>query len=148
LEYFCRSFRLVQLLTFRRRLFAKLSEDTVLVLAAGRGQPFERCSVLDLPDRRALVSCGDPARELPAGVPMDARALGTGQERVLQYLLPERTRNLYRTLRMSPHVRRLGELADVGIGYVTGDNDFFHVDKRTVARYQLPERYLRPALRG
>src|SRR5437764_5504017 len=49
---------------------------------------------------------------------------------------------------MSPDVRRLGELADVGIVYVTGDNDFFHVDNRTVARYQLPERYLRPALRG
>lgn len=50
-------------------------------------------------------------------------------------------------LRDSAHVVSLGEVATVGIGNVTGDNDFFHVDTKTAAAYRLPSNVLRPSVR-
>jgi hypothetical protein len=38
-------------------------------------------------------------------------------------------------------------VADVGIGYVTGANDFFHLDARTAARWRIPIGFLKPAVR-
>ncbi len=82
------------------------------------------------------------------GIVVDAAAIGQGRERLLHYLLPDSTRRLYRRLRQSTDVRPLGSLADIGIGYVTGDNDFFHLDRETIAAYKLPPQFLRPAVRS
>ena len=46
----------------------------------------------------------------------------------------------------SPHTKRLGNLADVGIGYVTGANKFFHLGKEDVAKWNIPEKFLRRAV--
>jgi hypothetical protein len=47
----------------------------------------------------------------------------------------------------SGRAQRLGALADVGIGYVTGANDFFHLNPRQVEKYSIPEEYVKPAIR-
>ncbi|MBI4493078.1 MAG: N-6 DNA methylase [Chloroflexi bacterium] len=148
LDYLRRSFRTTRILCFSRRLFPKLSEDTVLVLAAGHGEPFESFVLFDLPDAWALADCSDPATDLPGGVQIDPSAVGQGRERLLHYLLPKRTRELYRRLQVSTQVAPLGELADVGTGYVTGDNSYFHVGQTVVQSYELPQRFLRPAARS
>jgi hypothetical protein len=44
---------------------------------------------------------------------------------MIEYFLPEGIRELYRDLQRNQAVGKLGDLADVGIGYVTGANDFF-----------------------
>jgi adenine-specific DNA-methyltransferase len=49
-------------------------------------------------------------------------------------------------LREQNCVRRLGDVSDVGIGYVTGANDFFHVSQEEVARNRVSSKYLRPAV--
>ena len=41
LEYLQHSFRSMHIIKFRRRLFRELAEDTMLLLADGRGEPFE-----------------------------------------------------------------------------------------------------------
>jgi len=46
----------------------------------------------------------------------------------------------------SAHTRRLGDLADVGIGYVTGCNSFFHLSPADAVRWRIPNDLLRPAL--
>ncbi len=146
LDYFRRSFRSTHILSFSRRIFPALSEDTVLLLAAGRGEPFQTFQLIDLPGLSALEEYADPSAELPDGVEIDASALDRGRERVLHYLLPHHTRQLFRQLCDSRHVRTLGSLARVGIGYVTGDNAFFHLSPETIAAYDIPSRFLRPAV--
>ena len=148
LQYLCREFRSVRILAFSRRLFQNLSEDTVLVLATDKGSPFEALELVDLPGRGALAQCDDPRRDLPAGVQVDASAIMQGHKRLSRYLLPENTQLLYEQLRSEGNVSSLGAVADVGIGYVTGDNDFFHLDKQTVADHQMPDWCLRPAVRS
>ncbi len=128
LTYLCDTFREVRILTFARRLFPGLSEDTVLLLAAGRGQPFERLALLDLPDSSVLERYSNPPRDLPEGIDIDASAVTEARTKLLHHLLPQHTLDLYRELQRSPRTASLGELANVGIGYVTGDNDYFHVD--------------------
>ncbi len=147
LEHLCRSFRQIRILTFRQRLFAKLSEDTVLVLAEGRGERFEALRVLDLSGLAALPPLTRDAAPLPDGDMVDVSAILQGRQRLLHCLLPAQTLDLYHALRADPRVRTLGEMADVGIGYVTGDNDFFHVDLQTINAYRLPACFLRRAVR-
>ncbi|HVC32625.1 MAG TPA: N-6 DNA methylase [Chloroflexota bacterium] len=142
-----KSFRVIRILTFGRKLFPELSEDTVLLLAAGRGEPFDRFSMIQLSDVSALATYENVEASLPSGTAVDKFVPGPTQERLAQYLLPESLRDLYRELRASPQVAALADLADVGIGYVTGDNDYFHVGKKIVSAYGLPSAYLRPAVR-
>ena len=47
-----------------------------------------------------------------------------------------------------PLVLRLGSVADVGIGYVTGNNDFFHVSIDEAQKRRLPRKYLAKSLRN
>ena len=149
LDYFRKNFRATRILSFSRRIFPTLSEDTVLLLASGRGEPLETIQLIDLPDASALEKHVDPSMELPDGVEIDASALDQGRERVIHYLLPHGTRQLYRQLRNSDHVAVLRSLARVGIGYVSGDNAFFHLDAKTIDGYGIPAQYLLPvACRG
>lgn len=78
---------------------------------------------------------------------IDKLAISEGQERLIEYLIPKKARELYRELKSLRLVRPLGELADVGIGYVTGANDFFHLSSEEALRWEIPEDYLRPAVR-
>lgn len=146
LAFLRRSFRSLRVLSFARRLFPELSEDTVLLLAEGKDQPFADLRLVDLPDATALPN-GVESPELPVGKKIDADAIADGKERLLHYLLPDRTRRLYRELRASSQVAALGDLAKVGIGYVTGDNDFFHLNASAATAYGVPPRFLRPAVR-
>lgn len=78
---------------------------------------------------------------------MNEERLAAGKERLIEYLLPKKTRELYRQLMESDAVLSLGRLADVGIGYVTGANDFFHLGPDAVRLWEIPEEFLLPAIR-
>jgi adenine-specific DNA methylase len=147
LRYLCSASARVVILAFERRLFPDLSEDTVLVLAADRAAPFRELRLINLGDISQLdtLLAVDPL--LRAGRPLPAQAIIKGEERALPYLLPDATRRLYAHLRSSTGVARLGDWTSVGIGYVTGNNDYFHLPARDVALLGIPRRYLRRAVR-
>lgn len=147
-EHLRASFARVQVVTFAHKLFPDLSEDTVLVLASGRGEEHLSFSSLDLPGPAALGQYPDPANQLPLGTPINTAAIVQGQERHLYYLLPGGTGDLYRALRTLLTVRRLGALADIGIGYVTGHNGFFHLTRAEATERGLPSRFLHRAVRS
>ena len=149
LQYFARSFDSVLLLTFRKKLFPDTSQDTLLLLAEGKRLTtacdlrFRDCANVGvLPEIRNLNELPiSSTKQLPVA------ALSTGQERLIEYLLPDRARTLYRRLRNSKNVTRLGKLADIGIGYVTGANEFFHVDEQQIREYKIPSSLLKRSVR-
>jgi hypothetical protein len=148
LEYLRRSFGRVTFLTFRKKLFPDLSEDTLLLLAESRGECCRTFLCRDLPHAGALADVENRDRLPVRGTrKLSAESLADGRERLIEYLIPAKARALYRALKESGQGRRLGELADVGIGYVTGANSFFHLDREEAARRSLPRRFLRPAVR-
>lgn len=140
LEYVVNSFRRVTLLTFRNPLFPHLNESTVLLLADGRGDGRGELFVRELLDARAL-SAYDEEREAR---PIDVEALLADEQRFAAMHLPNEARELYRHVR--PLCARLGAFADVGIGYVTGANDFFHLSPEVATLHGLPQELLAPTV--
>lgn len=146
--YLSRSFRKVTFLTFRQRLFPNLSEDTFLLLADDRGPHTASFFVRELAYPGLLKDIQQRDQRSLTGVRrVNTRAVAGGQERLIEYLIPKRARELYRELGSSSSVQPLGALADVGIGYVTGANDFFHLQPHEVQQWEIPETFLRPAIR-
>jgi adenine-specific DNA methylase len=149
LDYLARTFREVTFLTFRKKLFPDLSEDALLLLAEDKApHQSTRFCVLDLANAGELAKIqAEDRRPIRGTRLLNATDVARGAERLIQSVLPKRATDLYRELRSSHAVRRLGELADVGIGYVTGANDFFHLSAEEVRRWQIPPNFLKKAVR-
>jgi adenine-specific DNA methylase len=161
LEYLARSFERVSLLTFREKLFPRLSQDTLLLLAEGRRSEAEPDAVFELLDLHSAADlaalhpppgvrvsdCSNGDRPLPRAQILDTPALTSGQERLLEYWIPRVTRKLYQDLCDAPQTFHLGEIADIGIGYVTGNNHFFHLSPEQVELWNIPPAFLKPAVR-
>lgn len=142
------NFRRLTLLTFRKRLFQALNEDTALLLAEEKRPGEAEFFVRDLEDAvRLRYLSFDQEYRICDARRLDSQAVARGEQRIIEHLIPESARLLYRSLQQYDQVSRLGELADVGIGYVTGANEFFHLTPDTAAKWQIPEEFLKPAVR-
>ncbi|MGC8638843.1 MAG: hypothetical protein ACP5XB_03065 [Isosphaeraceae bacterium] len=148
LEHIRRSFGSVTFLTFREKLFPDLNEDTVLLLASDFGAPPAKFLWRDIAHPRDLTELREKdCWPLMATRTLDAPAVASGATRLIEYFIPEKAQRLYHELIRLGRAQRLGGLADVGIGYVTGANDFFHLSPRQVEKYRIPEGYVKPAIR-
>jgi len=150
LDHLSKRFDSVTFLTFRKKLFPTLSEDTLLLLAEGRHEPFgvAQFFLRDLAHAGELPDIKQSNRRRLSGVRrLNTEGMATGSERLIESLIPSRACRLYRELRHDGMTLKLGELADVGIGYVTGANGFFHLSPEKAREWKIPERFLRPCLR-
>ncbi|OGO11081.1 MAG: hypothetical protein A2Y93_04255 [Chloroflexi bacterium RBG_13_68_17] len=148
LDHLLDQFSHVELVTFRQKLFPTLGENTALLLADGKEG---RCSHLVLKDLEGAASLpeslsGDGPRHSQSDTSPVITRLARGG-RLPEQLLPPRARAHYDSLRASSQTRRMGDIADVGIGYVTGHNKFFHLSPSEAALWGIPSEYLRPAVR-
>jgi hypothetical protein len=140
-EALCAKFERVAVVALREKLFAALSEDAWLLFASGYGG---RTGEVELSLHDAFV----PRREPPAAqrrIPL--AALRRSRGRLRRWLLPDDVREAYEHFERSDGVHRLGSLAEVGIGYVSGANGFFHLRPSEARRLRIPERFLRVAVR-
>ena len=140
LEYLVGSFATVHLIAVREKLFPALSEDCWLLYADGRGGTAPHIEFTEC-DRFT------PARTRPKPtVLIDLAEWRTVWSRRLRpYLLPTEIRTLYSLAVNHPESRRLGDIAAVGIGYVSGDNDFFHLRPSEAKRWKIPGSFCRLA---
>lgn len=131
-EYLCRHFGAVRLITFDRPLFPELDQATVVMVARNWGQSTDAVEIVCVDSFAELV-------ERPRGAGR-ARQLALHDwqgdlTRAAELKLPALIRSLYEEVaRESP---RLGDLAKITIGYVTGGNGWFHLDGVDVARLGL-----------
>ena len=149
LQYLAASFGKVTFLTFRRKIFSRLNEDTLLVLADHKDAPNTQFCLRDLSSIQDLtkIASSEFHYRVEAESTLDHEAICRGDQRLLTYFLPERVRTLYQEIKKSPEIELLGSLAYVGIGYVTGSNDYFHLGPAQVRQWQIPNEFLKPALR-
>jgi len=78
---------------------------------------------------------------------VDPQGLSDGTSRLVECFIPPRARDLYRSLKQLDLTLRLGDTADVGIGYVTGANGFYHLTDDAARHWGIPDAFLRPAVR-
>lgn len=143
LDYLVASFATVHVIAVRKKLFPTLSEDCWLLFVDGFG---EKAGTVDL----TIVDEFKPSRTPPAPtIRIDLEEWRTVWNRRLRpYLIPASVRTLYGAALADTDTHRLSEFASVGIGYISGDNDFFHLRPSSAKRLGIPNNFLQPSLRN
>jgi adenine-specific DNA-methyltransferase len=142
LEYLVRHFATVHIVAVREKLFPELSEDCWLLFADGCGGRTSeiRFTVTD----RFSPSTHPPRRYIRVSVP---EWRDRWNRRLRPFLIADDARDLYRNVAQQAQTRRFGEVANIGIGYVSGANDFFHLRPSEAERWEIPGKFLHPSVR-
>ena len=142
IEWLAAHFAELRIVAVRDKLFPELSEDVWLLFADGCGGRTECLEFAAVERFDGVHGCGAKGRVLSLS---EWRRWG---RRLRPMLLPADCRQAYRAIVDSRQATRLGELAQVGIGYVSGDNAFFHLRPTDAARLDIPAQMLRPSVRS
>jgi len=142
LEYLAGHFDRVQVVAVQRRMFHDLSEDCWLLQAEGFGGTTDHIFL------SPMTQFGFMPRPPMLGVRVPLREWREWNCRLRPFLLSSNVRKLYRQAAEDPQFVRLRSIAKVVIGYVTGDNQFFHLRPSEAERAGIPEALLQPTVRN
>jgi hypothetical protein len=143
LDYLVGHFGAVQIIAIREKLFPRLSEDCWLLFAEAFGSSTQEIGFTAL--ERFEPTCSPPEPTLRVSV-REWRDLW--KKRLRPFLLPESTLSLYREVSEKPDTWRFGDIASIGIGYVSGANEFFHLRPSQADEWEIPARFLHPTVRN
>lgn len=139
LEYLVDHFEKVQVTAVRRKLFPDLSEDCWLLYSSGFGG---RTNEISLTTMEGFRGSRTPPR---ATIRVSVADWRHWNRRLRSFLVPVAVRDIYDAeARAEPD---LGSVGRVGIGYVSGANQFFHLRPSEAQRLRIPERFLQPTVR-
>ena len=143
LDYLVANFGSVHVVAIKEKVFPRLSQDCWLLFADNAG-----CRTENI--RLSRIECFGPGAAAPRvseKISIDAwRSRWRG--RLRPFLLPPRVRDVYERMAADPRAVRLGDIAQVGIGYISGANRFFHLRPSEAARFQIPDEFLVPSIRN
>jgi adenine-specific DNA-methyltransferase len=141
LDFLTKNFEKVVIVAIKEKIFPELSEDVWLLGASGKGGTCKsvelRLAEKFLPD----VFSTSKSKSVPI------ETLRNHRMRLRRFLLPDSVLDYYQTLPRAGNIVHFGEIARVGIGYVTGANDFFHLRPSEAERLNVPASMLRVAVR-
>ena len=143
LEYLVRTFSTVHVIAVREKLFPALSEDCWLLYADGYGVPASHIDLTICNNFKASEERPKPTIRVDL-----AEWRTTWSRRLRPYLLPREIRTLYELAAGHPDSRRFSEFAAVNIGYVSGDNDFFHLRPSEAKRWKINPAFLHASVRN
>lgn len=143
LEYLVSHFERVRIIAVREKLFPSLSEDCWLLYAdgfGGRSESIEFSMVEEFLPTKTL-----PVLTLRISI---SEWRNVWNRRLRPFLLPGTVRNIYNDVARYFGTLRFGEIATIGIGYVSGANDFFHLRPSIARAKDIPDRLLYPTVRN
>lgn len=143
LDFLVENFSRVQVVAVREKLFPELSEDCWLLYAEEYGG---RTDTIEFTIQERFTFSGKPPAPTLSVPVSDWRTVWN--KRLRPFLLSSRARDLYSALVRASGTRRLGEIAAVSIGYVSGANSFFHLRPSEAARWRIPPAVLHPSVRN
>ena len=143
-RYLAHKFTRIHLASFSDRLFPGLNEDTLLLLADGYGGECKEFRVKRFQGIEDLASTLEHSNRF--GTRVGLSKLRDTNGRLRNHFLGRDLKALYDFLAADSRVSRLGELAQVGIGYVTGNNQFFHLSSEEARLQGIHDRYLKRSL--
>ena len=143
IEYLAANFGHLQIIAIREKFFPGLSEDCWLLYAEEKGGSAEEIGFSVL--KRFRYRPTPPA--VRTWVPLTSwRELWN--HRLRPFLLPKAGRDLYERLLHDEESLRLGELARINIGYVSGANEFFHLRPSEAESLGIPDTFLQSTVRN
>lgn len=143
LSFLARSFAQVIIITFKERLFPDLSQDTLILLAAGYGQTCANMLHVDaesIEKLNVINELGDVGRAV------DPEEYLGGRRQIKENYVDPQAVDFINDLVTGAAAFRLGDVLTADIGYVTGSNDFFHISRSEARRLRLPQRFLNPSV--
>ena len=143
LEFLVSKFSHVQVVAIREKIFPELSEDCWLLYATGFGGSTDEISLSPI---RSFKFMSIPPRHGVAVPVNEWRTLWN--QRLRPFLIPANARDLYLAAVSYRHAKRLGDIASVGIGYVTGANEFFHLKPSHAQKLGIDGDLLLPSVRN
>lgn len=143
LDYLVERFATVHIVAVRAKLFPELSEDCWLLYAEDCGGSADH--IRFTVEERFTPSARPPHRFVRVGVEEWRHAWS---RRLRPFLLHADSRDLYREVAALEDTRRLDDLASVGIGYVSGANEFFHLRPSEALRLDIPRTFLQNSVRN
>jgi len=141
IEALCRRFSAVSIVAIRDKLFPDLSQDAWLLHADGYGGTSDRIRLSILDEFAPSTEPPRPDKYIPLTW---WEAAG---RRLRKFLLRTQVLTLYQDMAARSEAIPLGRIADVGIGYVSGANEFFHLSPAAADLFDIPQQLLRPAVR-
>lgn len=143
LAYLTQHFGFIQIVAIKEKLFPSLSEDAWLLYASDYSKKDLNSGLkFSVVDRFEYSS-----RPPNAGQTLHSSDREPWHGRLRPFLLPQHLRELYQLNERSDSTFRLGEVANIGIGYVTGANDFFHLRPSVANELGIPKSFLLPTVR-
>ena len=142
LEYLAASFDRVQVIAVQRKMFPELSEDCWLLYTDGFGGRADEFFL------SPLTQFGFMASPPSLGVRVALAEWRRWRGRLRSFLLSSDVRALYGELAEDARSFRLQDVAKVGIGYVTGANDFFHLRPSEAEARGIPAGLLHVSVRN
>ncbi len=143
IKYFLNKFRSIKIIAFRKRIFPELSQDTYCLLADNYGEQCENLSLVLADSANSLENLN-----LESGKLLGIESIRSGKTRLIENLISDESRSIYHSLVNGELSKRLGEISKIGIGYVTGANEYFHLTESEVKKYKVPSELLKPAIRS
>ena len=158
LEYLVARFRTVRVVAVRRKLFPRLSEDCWLLFADGFGAKTNQIGFAAVDSIRTEEALPRPTMQIDV-----AEWRSDWHRRLRPYLLGPAVRALYLTAAAAADGRctsatawpcagaapvRLGALAALELGYVSGANDFFHLTPSNRAKAGIPTAFAQTTVRS
>ena len=137
-DFLLRRFTSVVIVAFDRLVFADAQVDAVLLLASSDDEAGLR--VVRVRDEHALAEVS------MAGVGNGNGANGHVPDHRWSAAVDADAAALYSDLAASRRYRRLGEIASVDIGFVSGANSYFVLDADEVRQHALPDEALIPTV--
>ncbi|MBV9868522.1 MAG: class I SAM-dependent methyltransferase [Abitibacteriaceae bacterium] len=130
--FLARHFGAITLVTFRRLVFAGIQQEVVLLLAEKSPAIESGIDVIELDDASDLAGYEVQLRERH-----HLKAIDHAAEKWTQYYLDEAEIGLLREAKKHPDLKRFGEIGDVDVGVVTGNNTFFVLNEAQVLQHKL-----------
>lgn len=120
-------FNKISLITFRQLVFDGIQQEVVLLLAErnGGGQGGIRAIELDNMTDLASYEYGDFAKR-------ELKPLDHSTEKWTQYFLAKKEIEFLRALRSHPELSLTGDVMEVDVGIVTGQNQFFVLNQEQI----------------
>ncbi len=141
LDFLTTNFDRLVIVAVKEKIFSNLSEDVWLLYAAGKGGT---CKMVEFVTMERFHAAPFP---LPNTKRIPVSTLRNHRMRLRRFLLPDSVLDYYSALAKRPKVVNFGSIARIGIGYVTGANDFFHLRPSDAARLEIPAALLKVSVR-
>lgn len=126
-------FHSITIITFKKLAFQGIQQEVVLLLCDKSKKSPNGINLVELYDSNQLPSLSEIKS------PSKFKPIDHDTDKWTQYFLDRDEILLLRKLKRNEKISRLGKLLEVDVGVVTGNNDFFVVNKETVENYQLQQ---------